>query len=169
MIGGPVPLVLLLLTTAVPTSYGQPGAEVQKTAERTQTGMDESAEATQYQVERRGQEATAGLEGFAADYEKYSQAARQPESGASPESVISSVLKEMSQDATNLQNMLVKELSDLRRIVSYDAAIRARLMQLFPSLDLENILEAMKGVVTKRLAALQALLGGAQSMPDSLI
>lgn len=137
--------------------------------------MEETSEALKNKVEVArelggpAQEDVAELKGFAADYGEQERDTEEMLANAPVDRVISSILKEMSQDATTLKNMLAKELADLRRILSYDAAIKARLLQLFPSLDLENVLEAMKAVVTKKISALQTLLGGAQNMPDSLI
>ncbi|EPR61748.1 hypothetical protein TGRUB_202090 [Toxoplasma gondii RUB] len=89
--------------------------------------------------------------------------------GASAGSVITMILKRMRDDTAAMKSMMVKEMDDIRRMVNYDTSVTSRIMQLFPAVDIQGTLEAMKGAVTQQMELLQTILGSGANLPNSIL
>ncbi|PFH32789.1 hypothetical protein BESB_014010 [Besnoitia besnoiti] len=89
--------------------------------------------------------------------------------GASASTFVSAILNRVRDDTAAMQNIMLREMEDIRRMMNYDSALASRIMQLLPALDLQGTLDAMRAAVTRQIALLQAVVGSGENLPNSII
>lgn len=88
--------------------------------------------------------------------------------GAPASSLFAMVLNKVRDDTAAMRDKIMEEMGDIRDMMTQDANMLAIIMQMFPTVDFQRTLDAMRRAVTRQITLLQDVVGSGENLPNSL-